>query len=81
MPIKEFDPEAFAKRLKYLRTKVLKLTRTQICEQVGVTRPTYREYEYGRYGPKACFVYNFCAAYGISADWLLGLKEGNPWVR
>lgn len=81
MPIKDFDQEAFQKRLKYLRTEVLHLTMAQVSERIGIAEPTYREYEGRRNAPKAHFVYNFCAAYGISADWLLGLREGNPWVR
>ena len=81
MPIKEFDKEAFTKRLKYLRTEKLQQTMAQVSQRIGMSEPTYRDYEAGRNGPKACFVYNFCAAYGISADWLLGLREGNPWVR
>ena len=81
MPIKDFDQEAFQKRLKYLRTEVLRLSRTQLAEQLGIAYATYENYESRFRSPKAHFVYNLCAAYGISADWLLGLRDGNPWVR
>lgn len=64
----------FSDRLTCAR-KSLKLTQQEIAERFSVTRSAYSAWELARNEPSLSFVRNFCRAFGISADYLLGLSD------
>lgn len=73
--MKEFDPAEFSKRLRYLRKEKLKMTTHKFSALIGVHVNTLSNYERQGYNPSAYTIYSICRAFGVSADWLLGLTE------
>lgn len=66
--------EILAKRLKLLRAKQ-GVTQETASAAVGVTSRTYIRYESGAREPSASLVAALARFYGVSADYLLGLKD------
>lgn len=44
---------------------------------IGVGETVVRYWENGQRVPNAWSLYQICMAYGVSADWLLGLEADN----
>ena len=70
-----FDAAVCAQRIRHLRVNVLNMRIDDFAEKAGIAGPTIRHYEHARCTPGAYAVFNICKAHGVSADWLLGLKE------
>ena len=51
------------------------ITQAQIAETLGITQQQYFKYEKGVNELPVRYLIVICKAYGISADWLLGLTE------
>ena len=62
----------FAERLRTLRGKQSQGAFAKMC---GVPQSSVAQWELGA-SPSARKLLNVCQATGVSADWLLGLKEG-----
>ena len=67
------------KRLKETRIKS-GLTQVQAAELLGMKQATYQKIESGTTGDiRISTFYHICKTFDISADWLLGLGEHNPF--
>lgn len=63
----------FAARLKELRATQ---SQAAFASAIGVNRVQYAKYESGQNTPSVEFLANVCRAMpGVSADWLLGLRD------
>ena len=63
----------FATRLKELRATQ---SQAAFASAIGVNRVQYAKYESGQNSPSIDFLERICRAMpGVSADWLLGLKD------
>ena len=51
------------------------ITQAQLAETLGISQQQYFKYEKGINELPIRYLYVICKAYGISADWLLGLSE------
>ena len=51
------------------------LSQKQVADLLGVPQQQYSRYENGKFDIPVRYVITLCKFYGISADWLLGLKE------
>ena len=51
------------------------ITQAQVAETLGISQQQYFKYEKGINELPIRYLYVICKAYGISADWLLGLSE------
>lgn len=51
------------------------LTHSQVAREMGVERKAVLFYSNGYSSPQYQRIKEFCKAYHVSADWLLGLKE------
>lgn len=51
------------------------LSQKKISEILGIPQQQYSRYENGKFDIPVRYVIILCKFYGISADWLLGLKE------
>ena len=51
------------------------ITQAQIAEELGITQQQYFKYEKGTNELPIRYLIKICQAYGVSSDWLLGLKE------
>ena len=66
----------FAARLKELRATQ---SQAAFASSIGVNRVQYAKYESGQNTPSVEFLANVCRAMpGVSADWLLGLRDSAP---
>ena len=72
--MKTFDKTECARRLRHLRVNVLNVRIDDFANKVGIGSGTIRHYEHGRCIPGAWAIFNICVAFGVSADWLLGLE-------
>ena len=52
-----------------------KLSQRQLSEKIGVPYQSYQTYEYGSSVPSAKVIVKIARAYGVSADYLLGLSD------
>ena len=52
-----------------------KLTQAEVSDALGITQQQYFKYEKGVNEMPVRYVVAFCRHYGVSADWLLGLRE------
>lgn len=68
--------ETIAERIRYLRTVENNLSRNEFAERAGISGRSVENYENCMTYPSSYAVYAICEAYHVSADWLLGLKEG-----
>ena len=64
--------DGLVERIKHLRGEASQAKFAKIC---GVPQSTYARWELGL-SPTAQNIVSICQATGVSADWLLGLKEG-----
>lgn len=64
----------FGERLKATRKK-LKLTQKTISEEINVGQGTLSQWEQGLLNPSLLSVAQFCEAFDLSLDDLLGLKK------
>ena len=62
------------KRLKELREEK-GLTQKQLAEELGINSVTYLHYEKEQREPPLSLLADFALFYGVSVDYLLGLKE------
>ena len=51
------------------------LSQKKVAELLGVPQQQYSRYENGKYDIPVRYVITLCKFYGISSDWLLGLKD------
>lgn len=71
----------FGERLKQARLKkgytLYSLSKILVSrgDVYGIGSTNIREYEIGKRYPNSCTLYSLCKVLGISADYLLGLKE------
>lgn len=52
-----------------------KITQAEVSNALGITQQQYFKYEKGVNEMPVRYVVAFCQHYGVSADWLLGLRE------
>lgn len=62
-------------RIRDLREE-RKLTQHQIAEVLGIRQQVYSKYELGVRSLPLEHLMKLCRYYGASADWILGLAEG-----
>jgi len=63
-----------AQRLCEIRRKN-NLSQKKVAELLNIPQQQYSRYENGKYDIPVRYVITLCKFYGISSDWLLGLKE------
>ena len=64
----------YIERIKQFRQEN-HVTQAQIAETLGISQQQYFKYEKGINELPLRYLFVICQAYGISADWLLGLSE------
>lgn len=69
----ELDMSAFSARMREAREK-RGLGNDDAAKVIGVGKTVVRYWEKGKRVPNAWSLYQICKAYGVSADWLLGLE-------
>lgn len=70
------DDPKIGESLKRFREK-FNLKQGTVAESIGILQQLYYKYESGRVTPSANVIYRLARAYGVSADYLLGLSD-NP---
>jgi len=70
----EFDRQKFAQRLRAARRQA-GLSQERLAHQCGLTVGAYRRLEKGTTSPHAATIYALAQVLGLSADWLLGLRD------
>lgn len=50
-------------------------TQKEVAKMIGMHERTYQDNEYGKNIPKATTIIALARLYGVSADYLLGLKD------
>ena len=63
-----------AHNLRTIRTQRRK-TQEDIADVLQITQQQYSRYELGMHDIPVRYIIVLCKFYGISADWLLGLKD------
>ena len=53
------------------------ITQAHVARTLGISQQQYYKYEKGVNELPIRYLYAICKAYCISADWLLGLSDGN----
>ena len=56
-------------------------TQQKIADELGITRQQYQLYESGKRSFPIDLLPVFCSHYNVSADYILGLKQGLSWPR
>lgn len=69
----EFDCCALGRRIAEAR-EARGISKKQAAELIGVSLSVLRYWEIGQRTPTAWSLYQICRAYGVSADWLLGIR-------
>lgn len=69
----ELDMSAFSDRMREAREKC-GVGKDAAAKMIGVSRSVIRYWENGQRVPTAWSLHQICQAYGVSADWLLGLE-------
>ena len=64
----------YIERIKQFRQEN-NITQAQIAETLNISQQQYFKYEKGINKLPIRYLFVICKAYGISADWLLGLKD------
>ena len=79
----EFNPEELNQRALLL-AKEEKLSVTKMSEKIEIDRKTIYNWKYGKNTLSAKAIFQIAKAFGVSADWLLGLTDdrngGNPSI-
>lgn len=70
----ELDMSVFSNRMRESREK-RGVCKTEAAKMIGVGETVVRYWENGQRVPNAWSLYQICMAYGVSADWLLGLED------
>ena len=65
-------------KLKQLRGSA---SQSGFAEKLGIKQTTYSAYERNKIEPSASIILLICQRTGVSADWLLGIKESPPADR
>ena len=65
----------YAEALKRFRSD-FKLTQQEVANKIGILKPVYQRYEYGR-DPAISVLCKIANAYNVSVDYLVGLTS-NP---
>ncbi len=65
---------SFGKRLKELREENY-LTQKELAEKLGINAVTYLHYEKEQRQPSLELIADISVFYGVSVDYLLGLKD------
>ena len=68
----------YIERIKQFRQEN-NITQTQVAEILGISQQQYFKYEKGINELPIRYLFAICKAYGISADWLLGLSNNKQW--
>ena len=74
----EFDFSNFRENLKSLMDSRGK-TRTEISEEMNMTKATLSRYVTGARIPELKYVIAFAEYFGVSTDWLLGIEGGKKY--
>lgn len=61
-------------RMRQVRER-LKLSQAEVAESIKIGSSTYSAYELDKKEPRAGALVEFCLAFDVSADWLLGLEQ------
>ena len=64
----------YIERIKQFRQEK-NITQAQVAETLGISQQQYFKYEKGINELPIRYLFVICKAYGISADWLLGLPN------
>ena len=72
--MKEFDRRIFGERLKQLR-KDAGIGQNQLAEQLQLSNASISYWETGKQLPTIEAVFKLAVYFGVSADYLLGLKD------
>ena len=67
--------ENFSARLREIRGD---LSKNQAAARAGIKQQNWTRYENGQVLPGAEAIRQICVAFGVSADWLLGLADNQP---
>ncbi|MGI5978619.1 MAG: helix-turn-helix domain-containing protein [Oscillospiraceae bacterium] len=67
-------------RIKELRTDN-DYTQEQIANYLGIKQTVYSRYETGKNDMKIEYLVKLANFYGVSADYILGLRKGLSWPR
>lgn len=51
------------------------LSQKKVAEILGIPQQQYSRYENGKFEIPVRYIITLCRFYGISSDWLLGLKD------
>ena len=70
----EIDMSVFSDRMREAREK-RGVGKDVAAKMIGVGETVVRYWENGQRVPNAWSLYQICMAYGVSADWLLGLED------
>lgn len=70
----------FFERMKEIRIDADE-TQQKIADILNITQPQYQLYESGKRSLPIELLPVFCAHYNVSADYILGLKQGLSWPR
>ena len=75
------NSQNIAKRLRVLRKMRGKLQK-EVCEEIGMTTPTYNNFEKGRARPNVENAALLAAYYGVTLDYLyFGKLDGIPFAH
>lgn len=74
------EVETIGQRMQRLRIE-LGMSQEALGEALGVGRSTVIRYESGQTLPNSDVILRLCAVFGVSADYLLGLKDEGLPVR
>ena len=66
----------YTTRLKQFR-QTANISQREIADTIQITQQQYSRYEAGQNELPIRYLIVICKHFNISADWLLGLKEGN----
>lgn len=69
---------SLAERLRIARES-RGLTGARVADLTGITETSLSRYENGKRIPNALVLGSLCRVYGVSANWILGLKKGLKW--
>lgn len=70
----------YAEKLKSIRQDA-DITQTELAQVLGTTQQQIYKYESGKQEMTISRLMAFCAYFGVSADYVLGLPRGLKWPR
>ena len=69
--------QEFGEKLKTIRKQQLKLTQKNLAKHINLTDATISKWEDGSMNPSLFTVAQFCEAFDLSLDDLVGLKKNS----